>query len=98
MNGSGSVNSSAIASSIQHAKNLPSTNDHVVTGTVDTNSSVPERRSSLHIRIVSAAHRKSSSSGNHSNIGRTSAMLRAKNASPQKNTNSVIARKLARNR
>src|SRR5690606_40470269 len=58
---------------------------------------VPLRRSSLHRRMVNVLHRKISSSGIHSNIGRTSAMLRAKKASPQKNTNSVIAAKLARN-
>ena len=41
------------------------------------------------MRMVRADARKISSTGSHSNIGRTSEMLRAKNASPQKNTNKV---------
>ena len=98
MIGNGSVNTSANASSAQQARNLPATNSALVAGTVTTSSSVPLRRSSLHMRMVSAAARKISSSGSHSNIGRTSAMLRAKKASPQKNTNSVMPRKAARKR
>ena len=86
---SGNVMASASAKSAQQARNLPSTKRQADTGTVTTNSRVPLRRSSLHMRMVSAAERKMSSTGSHSNMGRTSAMLRAKNASPQKNTNRV---------
>ncbi len=96
--GSGSVSSRAMASRTQQARNLPTTNSQPLTGTVATNSSVPVRRSSLHMRMVSAAERKTSSTGIHSNIGRTSATLRAKKASTQKKTNSVNARKAPRNR
>ena len=50
------------------------------------------------MRMVSALARKMSKTGSHSNMGRTSEMLRAKNASPQKKTNSVTPRNAARNR
>ena len=98
LTGSGSVSSRARPSSIQQARNLPTTNSQPEAGRVTTNSSVPVRRSSLHMRMVSAADRKMSSTGIHSNMGRTSATLRAKNASTQKKTNSVTARKTSRNR
>src|SRR3546814_16849906 len=45
------------------------------------------------MRIVNADTRKISSSGIHSNSGRTSAMLRAKKVSTQKNTKRQTARK-----
>ena len=77
---------------------MPSTNSALLAGTVTTSSSVPERCSSLHMRMVSALARKMSKTGSHSNMGRTSEMLRAKNASPQKKTNSVTPRNAARNR
>jgi len=96
--GSGRVRTSAMASSVQQARNLPSTNSQPLTGNVATNSRVPVRRSSLHMRMVKAAHRKMSNTGIHSNMGRTSATLRAKYASTQKNTNRVTARKASRNR
>ena len=92
MTASGTVIARAITRRAQQAANLPSTKRHALAGTVMTNSRVPTRRSSLHMRIVSAAERKISRMGSHSNIGRTSAMLRAKNASPQKKTNSVTPR------
>src|SRR5690606_8185209 len=88
---------SATARRLRQPRNLPATKCHSGTGWVSTCSRVPLRRSSLHRRMVSVLHRKISSTGIHSNIGRTSAMLRAKKASPQKNTNSVSAAKLARN-
>src|SRR5690606_28584111 len=47
--------------------------------------------------MVMAATRKISRIGIHSNRGRTSAMLREKKASTQKNTNRLTARKVARN-
>src|SRR5690606_29550006 len=47
--------------------------------------------------MVMAATRKISRMGIHSNKGRTSAMLREKNDSTQKNTNRLTARKVARN-
>ena len=89
---SGRVSAKATASSAQQARNFPSANCQALVGTVTTNSSVPTRRSSLHMRIVSAAAKKTSRIGSHSNIGRTSAMLRAKKASPQKKMNSVTPR------
>ena len=98
LKGRGNVNASATARSVQQARNLPRTNSQPLAGNVATNSSVPVRRSSLHIRIVNAELRKMRSTGSHSNIGRTSAMLRAKNASPQKKMKRVTARKLSRNR
>ena len=76
--GSGSVSSKAIPSRHRQAPNLPSTNSQVRAGTVKTNSMVPVRRSSLHRRIVKADARKMSITGIHSNMGRTSATLRAK--------------------
>jgi hypothetical protein len=57
---------------------------------------VPARRSSDHMRMVMADTRNMSSKGIHSNSGRTSAILRAKKVSTQKNTNKVIARNAAR--
>jgi len=48
--------------------------------------------------MVRVLARNTSSTGIHSNRGRTSAMLRAKKASPQKKTNRVTAAKAARNR
>ena len=60
-------------------------------------SRVPVLRSSLHMRMVSAAHKNMSRTGIHSNRGRTSAMLRAKNDSTQKKMKNVVAVKLARN-
>ena len=96
--GKGSVSANANTKRAQQARNLPSTNSALLAGTVTTSSSVPARRSSLHMRMVSADARKMSNTGSHSNIGRTSAMLRAKNASPQKNTNSVTPRNAAKNR
>ena len=57
---------------------------------------VPVLRSSLHIRMVSAPHRKMSSTGIHSNSGRISAMLRAKKDSTQKKMKKVIAMNEAR--
>jgi hypothetical protein len=85
-------------SSAQHARNFPKTSSQVVAGSVRINSWVPLRRSSLHIRIVSADERKISKTGIHSNIGRTSRIFRAKKASPQKNTNSVKPRNASKNR
>ena len=58
---------------------------------------VPVRRSSLHMRMVSAPLRKISSIGIHSKSGRISATLRAKKDSIQKKMKSVIAIKQARN-
>ena len=65
----------------------------MLTGSVSSTSSVPERCSSLHWRMVSAATRKIISSGIHRNSGRTSAMPRAKKAATQKKAKSVAARK-----
>ena len=62
------------------------------TGAVSRNSSVPARRSSLHMRMVIAETRKIKRIGIHSNSGRTSAMLRAKKRSTQKKMKSSAAR------
>src|SRR6056297_627143 len=48
------------------------------------------------MRMLSAAHRKISSTGIHSKSGRTSAMLRAKKDSTQKKMNSVVVANTAR--
>ena len=98
MIGSGRVSAKATATSAIAARNLPSTSRQVGTGKVASTSSVPARRSSLHRRMVSAAARKISSTGIQSNSGRVSAMLRAKKASTQKNTNRQAARKAPMNR
>ena len=96
--GRGSVSASAMPSRTTQARNLPITNCGTDAGMVTTNSSVPLRLSSLHMRIVSAEQRKMSSTGSHSNMGRTSEMLRAKKVSPQKKANSVTPRKASRKR
>src|SRR5579883_2054153 len=59
------------------------------------NSSVPARRSSLHMRMVSAETRKMRRTGIHSKSGRTSAMFLAKKRSTQKKMNSSAAKKTA---
>jgi hypothetical protein len=61
-------------------------------GMVNRISSVPVCCSSLHWRMVSAAARKIISVGIQRNMGRRSAMPRAKNSSTQKNVKSVAAR------
>ena len=93
VNGSGSVSASAIATRTKQARNLPSTSCTGLAGVVIRNSSVPERRSSLHIRMVIAEIRKISKTGIQSKSGRTSAMLRAKKRSTQKTMKSSTARK-----
>ena len=45
------------------------------------------------MRMVIAEHKKISNTGIHSNNGRTSVMLRAKNVSTQKNTNKLTNKK-----
>ena len=95
--GSGNITSSASNSNPIHAKYLPNTKDHSGADCVNTCSSVPVRRSSLHMRIVSVLASKINSIGIHSNIGRTSAMFLAKNASAQKKINNVVAAKDKKN-
>ena len=87
--GIGKVKRRLTAISVKHAKALPKTNSGTLVGSVMRYSIVPLLLSSLHIFIVSAEHRKIRRTGKPSNIGRTSEMLRAKNASTQKNVNSV---------
>ncbi|OQA38078.1 MAG: hypothetical protein BWY52_03301 [Chloroflexi bacterium ADurb.Bin325] len=72
--------------------NLPMTSCTLLTGSVSSTSSVPARCSSLHWRMVSAATRKTISSGIQRKSGRTSAMPRAKKVSTQKKANNVTAR------
>jgi hypothetical protein len=67
--GRGRVPASASPSTAAQARNLPSTNCQSGTGSVSTCSRVPLRRSSLQLRMVSAALRKISSSGIHSKSG-----------------------------
>ena len=81
-----------MATSTSIARNLPITSAIGRTGSVSRISSVPERCSSLHWRMPSAATSSITSSGIPANSGRTSAMPRAKNASTQKNMNRVAAR------
>ena len=95
--GSGSVLINASSNRVKQARNFPMTKCHRLIGCVSTCSSVPLRRSSLHIRMVKAAQRKIRRIGIHSNSGRISAMLRAKKDSTQKKRNSVTAAKDARN-
>ena len=71
------------------------TNCVVETGRVSRISRVPERCSSLHWRIVSAAAMKIISTGIQRKSGRTSAMPRAKKVSTQKNENRVATRNAA---
>ena len=73
--------------------NLPNTRVGTLTGAVNSGSRVPARCSSDQTRMVMAEARKMSRTGIHSNIGRTSAMLRLKKVSTQKNMNRVAARK-----
>jgi hypothetical protein len=68
----------------------------VRTGSVISTSSVPDRRSSAHARIVIADTRRMSRSGIHWNSGRTSASPRAKNLACVKNRNRAAARKMVR--
>ncbi len=86
------VSARATATSAITARNLPATNWIGETGSVSSTSSVPERCSSLHWRIVSAATRKIISTGIQRKRGRTSAMPRAKKVSTQKKENNVAAR------
>ena len=86
----------ASPTSAMPATNLPSTSCQCGTGKVSSTSMVPTFCSSLHSRIDSAPTRKMRRSGNHSNIGRTSARLRVKNLSTQKKVNSTTPRKVAR--
>src|SRR6185437_13244736 len=95
--GSGKVSASAISTSTSTPRNLPSTCSVGVVGEVSSSSSVPERRSSAQVRMVSVATRKISSTGIHWNSGRTSARLRSKKAAAQKKTNSVTPTNAARN-
>ena len=95
--GNGIVKASATATSSRLARNLPSTRCSRLTGLVNRFSIVPARRSSDHVRIVRVAARKMSSTGNHLNNGRASAMFLAKNVSIQKNRKSIITRKAPRN-
>jgi hypothetical protein len=74
------------------ARNLPRTSCTLLTGSVSSTSTVPERCSSLHCRIVSAATRKIVRTGIQRNSARTSAMPRGKKVSTQKNTKRVAAR------
>ncbi len=97
LTGRGRVASSASSSRPLQAKNLPSTNRQIPTGCTSTCSSVPVRRSSLHMRMVSAALSGISSSGIQSNSGRTSAILRANQDSTQKKINRVSPANAARN-
>ena len=86
------VRTSAVASRITTARNLPRARWTVLTGSVRSISRVPARCSSLHWRMVSVATSSIISTGIHRNRGRTSAMLRAKKVSAQKKRNSVAAR------
>ena len=95
--GNGIVRARATATSIRPERNLPSTRCSRLTGLVNRFSIVPERRSSDQVRMVRVAARKMSSTGNHLNSGRASAMFLAKKVSIQKNRNSIAARKAPRN-
>ena len=86
------VSARATITSAMTARNLPTTSWIEETGSVSSTSSVPERCSSLHWRIVSAATRNIISSGIQRKSGRTSAMPRAKNVSTQKKENRVTAK------
>jgi hypothetical protein len=77
---------------------LPKTSCGVDTGKVIRNSTVPERRSSLHILMVSDETRKMRSKGIHSKSGRTSEIFLAKNCETQKNKKRFMARKTPRKR
>src|SRR5690349_18679128 len=81
-----------MATRARQARNLPSTRWMGLAGEVIRNSSVPARRSSLHMRMVRPETRKISSTGIHSNSGRMSAMLRAKKRETQKKVNRQTAR------
>ena len=94
--GSGRVSSSATPMSPSAARNLPTTRSEVRTGSVMSTSRVPIFCSSLHWRIVTAETSSTSRIGSDSNIGRTSARLRAKNFDPVKNWKHVAARKTPR--
>jgi hypothetical protein len=90
--GRNTVSKSASATSAMTARNLPRTSCTLLTGNVNRTSSVPDRCSSLHCRMVSAATRKIRSTGIQLNIGRTSAMPRAKKVLTQKKVKRVTAR------
>ena len=87
-----------MATSARQARNLPPTRAGRPTGAVTSGSRVPARCSSDQARMVIAADRKMRVSGSHSNMGRTSAMLRLNQVSTQKTMNRVATRKAPKKR